>query len=232
MSYANVTATLAMVFAMGGGAYAALAPVHNGVIHSCYRHSNGALRIVGATTPCRRGERVLNFNGQGPIGPRGLIGPIGPTGKTGPTGAIGKTGSTGKIGPAGTSVTSTALAAGNGNCPDGGSSFTSASGTTYACNGTSVAYASVGSAGGLASYKNVVNETAIATGGIYCFKLVVAPKVGVASVRGDATGPGSAQVEIPAGAECTATGDTSAEVKTYSGGGMTPAAQPFDVIFT
>ena len=35
----------------------------------------------------------------------------------------------------GVSVTDTALPSGDPNCPDGGSSFTAAGGTTYACNG-------------------------------------------------------------------------------------------------
>ena len=41
----------------------------------------------------------------------------------------------GADGSPGVSVTSNNLAPGDPNCPHGGSSFTSASGTTYACNG-------------------------------------------------------------------------------------------------
>jgi hypothetical protein len=44
-------------------------------------------------------------------------------------------GNRGRTGANGVSVTSTALASGNANCATGGSSFASASGTTYACNG-------------------------------------------------------------------------------------------------
>ena len=47
-------------------------------------------------------------------------------------GAPGQNGANGKDGQ---SVTSTALSPGDPNCATGGSSFTSASGTTYACNG-------------------------------------------------------------------------------------------------
>ena len=53
----------------------------------------------------------------------------------GPPGANGTDGTNGVNGTNGTSVTSTSLASGDPNCTYGGSSFTSASGTTYACNG-------------------------------------------------------------------------------------------------
>ena len=96
LSYANVASTLALVFAMGGGAYAALAPVHDGIIHTCFRKSNGVLRVVRAGARCGRHERPLAFNQRGPVGRRGATGAQGPTGKTGATGKTGKTGRTGK----------------------------------------------------------------------------------------------------------------------------------------
>src|SRR5581483_8594709 len=37
ISYANVTATLALVLAMSGGAYAALVPTRGGVVYGCYQ---------------------------------------------------------------------------------------------------------------------------------------------------------------------------------------------------
>ncbi len=226
LGYANVAATAALVFAMAGGAYAALTPIRSGVIHTCFSRSTGALRVVNATARCSRRERPLNFNQRGPIG---AIGRTGPAGKAGPTG---RTGATGKTGANGTSVTSSALAAGSGACPNGGSSFKSASGTTYVCsgtNGSALAYASVNLSGTLASSKDVTNDAATATG-VYCFKLSVTPSVGVASVRGDASAAGSAEVLIPAGAACSGSGDTSAEVLTYSATGA-PTNLPFDVIF-
>lgn len=88
---------------------------------------------------------------QGPAGPQGPEGPAGadgadgaqgPQGLTGPAGADGAQGPQGLTGPAGadgtdgTSVSSATLSAGHGVCAYGGTSFTSASGTTYACNGT------------------------------------------------------------------------------------------------
>ncbi len=235
ISYANVASTLALVFAMGGGAYAALAPAANDVIYTCYSRSTGALRVVHRTTRCRRRERALAFNQRGPVGPegpRGVVGPPGPTGKTGATGKTGKTGAGGRSGAAGSSVTSTALAVGNATCPDGGSSFTSVSGTTYACNGSASGFASVNATGTLAASRNV---TAVALGtapGVYCLKLTSAPSVGVASVRGDAATRGSAEVLIPAASTvCGATGDTTAEILTYDTAGA-PSGLPFDVLFS
>jgi hypothetical protein len=223
LSYANVASTLALVFAMGGGAYAALSPVHNGVIHSCYRTSNGALRVVRAGARCGRHERALAFNQRGPIGRRG------PTGLAGPTG---ETGAAGKTGVSGRSVTSATLGAGNANCPDGGSSFTTVSGTTFACSGVATSFASVDAPGTLAASRSVTAARPGVGTGVYCLKLSSAPSVGVASVRGDAASRGSAQVLIPAAsAACAATGATSAEVLTFDTGG-TPAALPFDVLFS
>jgi hypothetical protein len=77
---------------------------------------------------------------QGPTGDPGATGAQGPQGDKGDPGDTGPQGTTGPAGPAGAdgvSVTSTRLAAGDENCPNGGSSFTAANGTTYACNGTS-----------------------------------------------------------------------------------------------
>jgi hypothetical protein len=227
LSYANVVATLALVFAMGGGAYAALAPVHDGVIHTCYRSSNGSLRVVRAGARCGRRERALAFNQRGPVGARGSVGPTGATGKTG---AAGRTGATGKTGSRGQSVTSTTLPAGNASCPAGGSGFGSISGTTYACNGAAGVFASVDATGTLAGDKNVTAATTGSSTGVYCLKLPATPSMGVASVRGDAATRGFAEVLIPAGALCTATGDTSAEVLTFDATGAA-SGLPFDVMF-
>lgn len=222
LSYANVASTLALVFAMGGGAYAALSPVHNGVIHSCYRTSNGALRVVRAGARCGRHERALAFNQRGPAGRRGATGLPGPAGKTGATGKTGKTGASGR------SVTSATLGVGNANCPNGGSSFTSVSGTTFACSGVATSFASVDSAGTLAASRGVTAVQAPGPG-VYCLKLSGAPSVGVASVRGDAGSTGFAQVRVPVDSAACAAG-TSAEVLTFNSSGS-PAALPFDALF-
>jgi hypothetical protein len=96
---------------MGGSAIAYAAagaiPGANGVIQGCYApQDNYSLRVTSTT--CPRGTVPLSWNQQGPQGTPGTNG---------------------------TSVTSSALNNGDPNCPNGGSSFTSASGTTYACNG-------------------------------------------------------------------------------------------------
>ena len=75
---------------------------------------------------------------QGEVGPAGPAGPQGNTGATGPTGAQGPTGPTGANGINGTngaSVTITALAVGNANCPNGGTQFSLGGVTSFACNG-------------------------------------------------------------------------------------------------
>ena len=70
--------------------------------------------------------------------PAGKRGPRGATGAKGDTGAIGPAGPQGGAGRDGTSVTSVTLGSGDAHCPDGGSAFTSANATTYACNGTRI----------------------------------------------------------------------------------------------
>ncbi len=228
LSYANVASTLALVFAMGGGAYAALAPVHDGVIHTCFRKSNGTLRVVRAGARCGRRERALAFNQRGPLGPRG---PRGATGTPGAAGKTGATGRTGRTGAAGRSVTSATLGVGNASCPSGGTSFTTASGTTFACNGIATSFANVDATASLATSRGVAGVRPGVGTGVYCLKLTAPPSVGVASVRGDAASSGSAQVLIPAAsAACAATGDTSAEVLTRDGTGAA-AALPFDALF-
>ncbi len=225
LSYANVASTLALVFAMGGGAYAAIAPASNGVIHTCFRTSNGSLRVVRAGARCGRRERALAFNQRGPLGPRGATGAPGPIGKTGATGRTGRTGTAGR------SVSSATLGVGNATCPSGGSSFSGASGTTFACNGVATSFASVDTPGTLATSRGVTGVEPGTGTGVYCLKLPSTPSVGVASVRGDAATSGFAQVRIPAAsAACAATGDTNAEVLTFTGSGAAPAL-PFSVLF-
>lgn len=225
LSYANVASTFALVFAMGGGAYGALSPVHNGVIHTCFRTSNGTLRVVRAGARCGRRERALAFDQRGRVGPRGAAGPAGPVGKTGLTGKTGRTGAAGR------SVASATLGVGSAACPSGGSSFTTASGTTSACNGVATSFASVDTAGTLATSRGVTGVEPGVGAGVYCVRLASAPSVGVASVRGNAGSSGTAQVLIPAAtATCGATGDTSAEVLTFATSGAA-APLPFDVLF-
>jgi hypothetical protein len=83
ITYANVAATLALVFSMSGGALAA----SHYLITSTKQISPKVLKkLKGAT---------------GPEGLPGALGPVGPTGATGATGATGKEGKEGKEGKQG-----------------------------------------------------------------------------------------------------------------------------------
>lgn len=113
----SLVAVLALVFAMGGGAYAA----SRYVITSTKQISPKVLKALQGKA--------------GPAGANGAQGPAGAVGPAGPQGPAGLQGSAGTSGTNGTGVTSAALAKGNAKCPEGGSEFTSASGVTTACNG-------------------------------------------------------------------------------------------------
>jgi hypothetical protein len=91
----------------------------------------GLLAVLGALWGC-----TTKTGPQGPPGPQGVAGPQGPAGPAGQSGAPGPGGDAGPPGPAGVSVTSALLDGGNANCPSGGTEFVSASGTTFACNGS------------------------------------------------------------------------------------------------
>jgi Collagen triple helix repeat (20 copies) len=82
-NYANVTATLALVFAMSGGALAA----KHYLINSTKQINPKVLKALRGKT--------------GKEGPRGATGATGVTGATGNTGATGKEGALGKEGSAG-----------------------------------------------------------------------------------------------------------------------------------
>lgn len=124
LNYANVTATLALIFAMGGGALAA----NHYIITSTRQIAPGVLRELERThrrvvvketaecipSPCgyhpvagvagqagARGAEGL----QGRTGATGPQGPVifnGPTGERGFAGSRGATGTTGPTGPTGT----------------------------------------------------------------------------------------------------------------------------------
>lgn len=88
----------------------------------------------GQQPACGPASTLVTWNQIGPPGPQGLPGPQGPQGPQGPRGLQGPAGPTGAAGANGISVTSAAEPAGT-NCASGGSAFTAASGTTFACNG-------------------------------------------------------------------------------------------------
>lgn len=128
LSYANVVATLALVFAMSGGAYAA----------SRY--------LITSTRQIKPGVLGQLKGKAGPAGANGAAGAQGPVGPVGPQGPAGGRGETGASGANGVSVTSATVAKGNASCKEGGTEFKSASEKpAFACNGEK---GSPGTAGG------------------------------------------------------------------------------------
>ena len=85
LTFANVTALAALVFAMAGGAYALSIPDSSGVLHGCVSKRTGALRVVAGSTSCHRpkrshgrvtdrGEFAIAWNQQGARGLQGAQG--------------------------------------------------------------------------------------------------------------------------------------------------------------
>jgi hypothetical protein len=137
---------LAAVLVAGGVALATV-PSPAGVINGCMKDANGQLRVVDAGEHCLPAETAIAWNvrgeqgekgEKGDKGDRGLAGADGPPGRDGVdgrNGSDGVDGADGADGADGVSVTSAHEPAGT-NCTNGGSRFTSVSGTTYACNGS------------------------------------------------------------------------------------------------
>ncbi len=124
LTYANVAMTLALVFAMTGGAYAA----NKYLISSTKQISPKVLSALKG----KAGPRGLT----GATGLAGPAGPAGPAGGKGENGAPGAAGEKGASGAAGQSVTSKELSSKDAACnKEGGSEFTAESKKTTACNG-------------------------------------------------------------------------------------------------
>ncbi len=116
-SYANVVATLALVFAMSGGALA-------------------ASKFLIVSTKQIKPSVLKQLKGKnGKDGAPGAQGPTGPAGPTGPQGAGGVNGKDGASGSNGTSATTTAFAGAQHGCKEGGLEVKSASPATFVCNG-------------------------------------------------------------------------------------------------
>jgi len=82
----RITITLGIIFSIlliGGVAYASI-PDAGGVIHGCYKTSDGKLRVVESI--CASGETALDWNQTGLQGAQGIQGPAGTNGSNGVSG--------------------------------------------------------------------------------------------------------------------------------------------------
>jgi hypothetical protein len=127
-----VVAVVTVGLALAAGIAYATIPDSNGVFTACKLNSTGTIRLIDPSLGsssllghCTSLETQISWNEKGQAGPQGLQGPKGDKGDPGVNGTNGKDG---------VSVTSAAEPGGS-NCAYGGSSFTAANGTTYACNG-------------------------------------------------------------------------------------------------
>ena len=84
----RVVAAIGLAAAAIGIAAAAI-PDGSGVIHACFRDTNGSLRVVDDPTTCKNNETPLAWGQTGPQGPQGPTGPQGPQGPIGPQGPPG-----------------------------------------------------------------------------------------------------------------------------------------------
>jgi len=105
--HARTIAAGLAVFVLAGGTSAlathgspAPAPT-TGTITVCHESDGEDLRVVSSASKCKRKERALTWNVQGPAGPAGAQGAAGEQGPAGPAGADGAQGETGPAGAAG-----------------------------------------------------------------------------------------------------------------------------------
>jgi hypothetical protein len=81
-SPALVVASIALVIAVGGAAFAAI-PGPDGTVKTCYTNATGALRVIDSAATCNSVETELLINQTGPVGPPGVAGAAGPKGDPG-----------------------------------------------------------------------------------------------------------------------------------------------------
>ena len=106
LTYANVTATVAVVLALGGGALAATGRFTgaDGKIHGCVSATGRLTVLKPPKTSCAKGKTKISWNSKGPRGLRGLRGRGGLRGPRGPSDAYVGTGLTQGTSPASVSV--------------------------------------------------------------------------------------------------------------------------------
>jgi hypothetical protein len=101
VSYANVAATLALVFAMSGVGYAASGGfTSGGKLQACV-NEEGTLKLLKAGKHCAKGQKPVAWNQTGPPGANGAPGVTGIAGPVGATGAVGAVGAKGAEGAKG-----------------------------------------------------------------------------------------------------------------------------------
>ena len=98
VSYANVAATLALVFATSGVGYAATGGFSSGGTLRACANEEGAIRLLKPGKKCKKGQKAVAWNMTGPAGPKGASGVPGTTGAAGTPGAKGADGAKGETG--------------------------------------------------------------------------------------------------------------------------------------
>jgi hypothetical protein len=174
----------AAALSLAGGIAYATTRADSSVFTACVHETTGDMRMIDPSLGtssirghCQPNETLVSWNGQGapgPAGEPGAAGAPGPAGKDGAPGADGKDG---------ISVTSETLGAGDPNCPEGGSAFTSASGTTYACNGADGAKGEKGDKGDPGQNGAGFNGVYTSPNGLY--------SISITNDSAEITGPGS-----------------------------------------
>ena len=120
ITYANVVATLALVFAMTGGAYAAgVLPVNSVGAKHLKAGAVTSAKVKDGTLTARdfAANALQRGTAPGAAGAKGETGPAGPKGDTGAAGAIGPRGEKGAKGDPGLSTVYEARAAVLPNLP-------------------------------------------------------------------------------------------------------------------
>jgi len=102
LSYANIMATVAVVFAMAGGAIAATGGfTSGGKLQACV-NEEGRVKLLKSGERCKRGTKSVSWSQSGPAGAKGAPGVPGASGAAGVAGAQGAVGAKGADGLSGT----------------------------------------------------------------------------------------------------------------------------------